>query len=64
MEAPPVSRGPYYGGLGPTIVGVCWAFFIVATILLILRIYTYYTIIKDRGALALLWAIVAWVCQL
>lgn len=51
----------YYGGLGPAIVGVCWSLFAVATILVGLRIYTRFTIMKSTGGWALIWACVAYV---
>lgn len=55
------SKFPYYGGLGPAIVGICWPLFAIATILVGLRIYTYIGIVKNRGGWSLIWACVAWV---
>ncbi len=62
QEQDPLStRASYYGGLGPAIVGVCWPLFAIATVVVALRIYTYATIVKTRGGMALIWACVAWV---
>jgi hypothetical protein len=51
----------YYGGLGPGIVGVSWSLFSVATLLLVLRIYTHFRVLKNKGGWALILACVAWV---
>ena len=58
---PHVARASYYGGLGPTLVGVSWSLFAVATILLGLRVVTYTAIVKNRGGYSLTMACVAWV---
>jgi hypothetical protein len=51
----------YYGGLGPAIVDVCWSLFGLGTVLLALRIYTFFAIVKNKGGWAVFWACVAWV---
>lgn len=66
MSASPTPQalplpGGYYGGLGPAIVGVSWSLFGVATILVGLRIYTRFSLVKNKGGWALIWACVAWV---
>ncbi|RAK99750.1 uncharacterized protein BO80DRAFT_446088 [Aspergillus ibericus CBS 121593] len=50
----------YYGGHGPGIVGVSVSLCCVATILLALRYYTFFYVVRNKGAAALLWATVAW----
>ena len=53
----------YYGGLGPAITGTRWTFFSIATMLLILRTYTYFSIVNEKACgWALMWASVAYVC--
>lgn len=37
---------------------------LLATVLLLLRIYTYSYVVRKRGGKALFWAVVAWVCIL
>ncbi|MCJ1417264.1 hypothetical protein MMC32_003606 [Xylographa parallela] len=54
------SRFQYYGGLGPAIAGVSCTLFCIGTILVSLRIYTHFTIVKRSGGWALIWACVAY----
>lgn len=61
QQAAASMNSSYYGGLGPAIVGVVWPLLCIATILVVLRIYTYSAIVKNRGGWSLIWACVAWV---
>ena len=60
VQATAVS-GHVYGGLGPTLVGVCWTLCIVATTLVALRTYARLTLVKHGGGWSLIWCYVAWV---
>ena len=51
----------YYGGRGPMLIIVCWVFFPIATLLVALRIYIQFAMVKARGIFPLIFACVAWV---
>lgn len=63
MQMTDKSATDYLGGHGPAIVGVSVSLCIVATILIALRFYTYFFVVRNKGGWSLLWATVAWVCQ-
>ncbi|KAJ5612618.1 hypothetical protein N7510_005812 [Penicillium lagena] len=59
-QVPVRGATDYLGALGPAIVGVSVSLCAFATILVALRVYTYFFVVRNKGGWALLWAVVAW----
>ena len=49
-----------YGGKGPLIMGIAWAEALLATILILMRVYSVMTVTPE-AKMSLYWAVAAWV---
>ena len=54
-QVPVRGATDYLGALGPAIVGVSVSLCAFATILVALRVYTYFFVVRNKGGWALLW---------